>query len=546
MSKTQLEDSMKPGSQFTRSRRAFLQTSLGTGAATLLARSPLARAAPSSEETFAWQVTAPLIRSRIQAPVFPQRDFDITSFGAVGDGVTDCTAAINGAIQACNAAGGGRVVVPSGKFFTGAITLLSNVNLNLPNLDSILLFSTDPHKYPNVLTRWEGNDLYNYSPLVYAFRQTNIAVTGKGTLDGQAGTFPNAQGNPSAWWWWKGSAPFGGPNIFPNQIADSTQLKQQGAVPGHVPVSQRVYGIEPNGTQHYLRPPLIGPYGCDNVLIEGVTVTRSPFWQMHLLFCRNVTIRYVTASSLGTNNDGCDPESCTDVAIEFCNFNTGDDCIAVKAGRGFDGMVDSGLQALGALPPWVSYPTTCQNVIISQCIMQSGHGGVTLGSEMSGGVNNTFVQNTKMLSNTLDIALRFKTNTWRGGFMTNYYARNIFVPNGVSATNGVITIDYFYSADATDRPQDAGPFRPFTDKIYVSNLIVPGGSSRFAFNLRGFSPANTPLDPAHGSVTIDDAIGLVRVSDSTINGVTSPTDIVQSVDLHLSNVTRNGVLLPDQ
>src|SRR5881392_1606225 len=319
VSKTHLEDKMKLGSKFTLSRRAFLQTSLGAGAATVLARSPLAHAAPSSEETFAWQVTAPLIRSRIQAPVFPHRDFDITAFGAVGDGVTDCTAAINGAIRACNAAGGGRVVVPSGKFFTGAITLLSNVNLNLPNVDSILLFSTDPRKYPNVLTRWEGNDLFNYSPLVYAFRQTNIGITGRGTLDGQAGTFPNAQGNPSAWWWWKGSAPFGGPNIFPNQIADSTQLKQQGAVPGHVPVSQRVYGIEPNGTQHYLRPPLIGPYGCENVLIEGVT------------------IRNVTANSLGTNNDGCDPESCTDVAIEFCTFNTGDDCIAIKAGRGFDG-----------------------------------------------------------------------------------------------------------------------------------------------------------------------------------------------------------------
>jgi len=254
----------------------------------------------------------------------------------------------------------------------------------------------------------------------------------------------------------------------------------------------------------------------------------------------------VTARSLGTNNDGCDPESCTDVAIEFCVFDTGDDCIAIKAGRGYDAMVDPGLQALGALPPWVSYPTTCQNILISQCTMQSGHGGVTLGSEMSGGINNVFAQNIKMLSNTLDIALRFKTNSWRGGFMTNYYARNIYVPNGVSSTNGVITIDYFYSADATDRPQDAGPFRPFTDKIYVSNLVVPGGSSRYAFNLRGFSSANTPITPALGSVTIEDPIGLVRVSDSTINGVTSPTDVVQSVKLELNNVTRNGVLLPNQ
>src|SRR5439155_15977779 len=124
--------------------------------------------------------------------------------------------------------------------------------------------------------------------------------------------------------------------------------------------------------------------------------------------------------------------------------------------------------------------TTCRNLVIRGCTMLSGHGGVTLGSEMSGGVDHVFAENLNMLSNTLDIALRFKTNTWRGGFMTNYYARNINVPNGVSGSNGVITIDYFYSADATDRTQDAGPFRPFTDKIYISNLIVPGGGIRWA------------------------------------------------------------------
>ena len=144
--------------------------------------------------------------------------------------------------------------------------------------------------------------------------------------------------------------------------------------------------------------------------------------------------------------------------IEDCTFDTGDDCIAIKAGRGFDAMMDNGVRSrLGALPPWVGFPTTCSNLVIRGCTMQSGHGGVTLGSEMSGGVDHVFAENIDMLSNTLDIALRFKTNTWRGGFMTNYYARDINVPNGVSASNGVITIDYFYSANASDRPQDAGP-----------------------------------------------------------------------------------------
>ena len=156
-----------------------------------------------------------------------------------------------------------------------------------------------------------------------------------------------------------------------------------------------------------------------------------------------------------------------------------------------------------------------------------------------------------MLSNTLDIALRFKTNTWRGGFMTNYYARNIDVPNGVSSSNGVITIDYFYSADATDRPQDAGPFQPFTDNINVSNLNVPAGNSKWAFNLRGYSPLNTPLGGA-GSKQLTDFIGSISVSDSTFYVASATTasfpfgDQVQAVKaLRLKNVARNGIPLPD-
>jgi hypothetical protein len=181
---------------------------------------------------------------------------------------------------------------------------------------------------------------------------------------------------------------------------------------------------------------------------------------------------------------------------------------------------------------------------------------------MSGGVNNVFAEDLDMLSSTLDIALRFKTNTWRGGFMTNYYARNINVPNGVSASNGIITIDYFYSANASDRPQDAGPFTPKTDNINVSNLNVPGGKSKWVFNLRGYSAVNTPCGtgtppacvPIAGAndKLIDDPIGRISVSDSTFNVATPTTgafpfgDQVQAVKaLGLSNVVRNGVALLD-
>ena len=322
--------------------------------------------------------------------------------------------------------------------------------------------------------------------------------------------------------------------------------------------------------QHYLRPPLIGPYGCDNVLIEGVTVTRSPFWQIHPLFCRNVTVRKVKMSSLGTNNDGCNPEACVDVLIEECDFDTGDDCIAIKAGRGTDGFAPPPDMPAGAIAPWVvypNYPASCasadgdtrgcaaatRNIIIRNCVMASGHGGVTLGSEMSGGIENVFAENIEMNSSELDIALRFKTNTRRGGVMRNYYARNIKVPNGVSTNNGVITIDYFYRADASDDPAESGPYRPFTDQVYITNLTVGRGnkSGTKAFNIRGFgtnSPApspqppnfvaNTPRSGIAGSVGVNDAIGVLRVRDSTIN-VSTAADVVQNVDLQQQNVTIN-------
>lgn len=530
-------------------RRLFLKLAMGAGAVGLVGSWPTARA--QAQDVDPWDQVDAILR-RIHEPDIPQRAFAITAFGAVGDGTTDCSQAIASAIDTCVAAGGGRVIVPEGTFLTGPVRLRSRVDLHLVE-GATLKFSTDPRKYPNVLTRWEGNDVFNYSPLVYAFREHDIAITGKGVLDGQAGTFPNEQGNASAWWSFTSSA-----------TTDSNRLKQEGAVPlplgtPATPIEQRVFGFDQDGNQHFLRPPLVGPYGCENVLIEGVTLTNTPFWQMHPLLCRNVIIRNVTASSLGPNNDGCDPESCTDVLIEDCTFNTGDDCIAIKAGRGYDAMQDNGVRSrLGALPPWVSYPTTSRNIVIRGCTMQSGHGGVTLGSEMSGGIDSVFAENLNMLSNTLDIALRFKTNTWRGGFMTNYHARNINVPAGVSANNGVITIDYFYSAGATDRPQDGGPFLPITDNINISNLTVPGGASRWVFNLRGYSSANTPCGttnactPGPGSKVLDDAIRRISVSDSafqvaTATGTSFPFgDQIQAVEaLTLANVMRNGVALPD-
>jgi len=353
-----------------------------------------------------WQ-TATEILARIKAPQFPARDFAITDFGAVAGGKQDCTTALSKAIAACSAAGGGRVVVPAGVFLTGAIHLKSNVNLHLVE-GSTLLFSTDPAAYlPVVFTRWEGTECMNYSPFIYAFEQENIAVTGSGTLDGQASV--------DNWWAW---AKKGADGKSP-AVADSAALVASGDK--GVPVAQRIYGAG-----HLLRPNFFQPYRCKNVLIEGVHIRRSPMWEINPVLCTNVIVRNLDINTHGPNNDGCDPESSRDVLIEGCTFDTGDDCIAIKSGRNDDG------RRVGV---------ASENLIIRNCVMKDGHGGVVIGSEIAGGCRNVFVENCTMDSPNLERALRFKSNARRGGVLENIFMRNVTVG---SVAEAIITVDFLY------------------------------------------------------------------------------------------------------
>ena len=330
------------------------------------------------------------ILARISPPEFPGRVLDVTDFGAVGDGRTDCTAALAGAIAACTAAGGGRVLVPAGRFRTGALHLLDNVDLHLAE-GAVLAFSQDPRDYlPPVRTRYEGVDCYNYSPFLYAHGRRNIAVTGAGVVDGGA--------DAEHWWnWVKAPAPHEGP---------AKQRLIAAAAEG-VPLQQRVFGAGDN-----LRPNLLQFVDCANVLIAGVTFRRSPMWTIHPLRCRNVTVRGVLVDSHGPNNDGCNPESCRDVLIEDCTFDTGDDCIAVKAAKGPDG--------------WHPEEATV-GVVVRDCRMRAGHGGVTIGSEASGGVQDVVAYRCRMSSPDLGRALRIKTNAERGGYIRDVLFADIEV-----------------------------------------------------------------------------------------------------------------------
>ena len=359
----------------------------------------------------AW-ATVPDILKRIVPPQFPTREFDVTKYGAQGDGTNDCTEAFAKAIRACHDAGGGRVIVPAGNYLSGPIHLLSNVNLHLVK-NATIRFSTDPKKFLPLVFSRDVSEMMNYSPFVYAFEQENIGITGEGTLDGQA--------SKSVWMEW-------------TKKADGKTLTEMGD--REIPVAQRVMG-----EGHFIRPNFVEPVRCRNVLIEGVRVVDSPMWELHPLYCTNVTIRGVSISSHGKNNDGCDPDSCTDVLIKDCEFDTGDDCIAVKAGRDHDGRR-------------VKIP--CENIVIQNCRFKDGHGGVTLGSETAGGLRNVFAENCEFDSPDLDQALRFKTNPARGGFIENIFIRNCRI--AVSRYGIYITMRYASSGakdgDAMPRVQD--------------------------------------------------------------------------------------------
>ncbi|HKX30996.1 MAG TPA: glycoside hydrolase family 28 protein [Blastocatellia bacterium] len=427
--------------EFTR-RRFMKLTAMVSGAA-LLGSDALRAAGPDGSDP-GW-AEVPKILSRIKPPVFPSRDFDLTQYGGAGDGVKDCTAAFKQAIEACHQAGGGRVVVPPGIYLTGAIYLKSKVNLHVSK-GATVRFSQNPQHYlPAVHTRWEGVELMNYSPFIYAYKEQDLAISGEGILDGQS--------DCEHWWPWKGRTNCGWKKGDPEQSAARKRLFE--AAEKGVPVAERVFG---NGD--YLRPQFIQPYLCQNVLIEGVTIRNSPMWEVHPVLCSNVTIRKINIVTHGPNNDGCDPESCRDVLIEDCYFDTGDDCIAIKSGRNADGRR-------------IAIPS--ENIVIRRCQMKDGHGGVTIGSEISGGARNIFAEDCLMDSPNLERALRFKTNSVRGGTIENIYFRAITVGE---VSDAVLSVDFFYEEG------DAGNNVPVVRNIEVRDLTSK--KSDYALFLRGY------------------------------------------------------------
>lgn len=391
---------------------------------------------------------AEAIVAAIKQPVFPDKTFLITDYGAVeGDSTALYHESINNAILACHNAGGGKVVVPQGTFYTGPITLLSHVNLHIEK-GATLKFSTNPTDYfPAVLSRWEGIDCYNAHPLIYAYKAENIALTGEGTLDGQ--------GSKTDWWYMKG----GRHTVegMPDQITSGGRARLFGAAENGIPVEERI--MTPADA---LRPPFVSFMNCTSALIEGVYITNSPFWVIHPIFCQDLIVRGVRINSHGPNNDGCDPESCKNVLIENCVFDTGDDCIAIKSGRNNDGR---------------KWNIPSENIVVRRCQMKDGHGGVVVGSEISGGYRNLYVEDCEMDSPNLDRVVRIKTNACRGGVIENLFVRNVRVNE---CNEAVMRINLLYEPN-----EDCNAaFPPVVRNVYLSN--VTSQKSKYGIIIDGF------------------------------------------------------------
>ena len=375
------------------------------------------------------------IVSQVLLPDFPEYEVSILEFGGIPDGVYDNSLAFKLAFSNIEKKGGGTLHVPPGKYFTGPIHFKSNIELHLEE-GSEILFNTDPNAYmPMVKTSYEGMELYNFSPLIYAYQVENIAITGKGVLNGQA--------DINNWWPWAGKEVYGYKVGNPNQNDDKNLPSLREMNLNQVPVEERRFGI---GFQ--VRPSFFEPFESERILISGVTIKNAPFWIVHPFKSSHFTMDSVTIISHGPNNDGCDPEYSDFVHINNCVFDTGDDCIAIKSGRNEDGRRNNILS---------------QNIVIQNSVMKDGHGGVVMGSEISAGVKSVYVLNCEMDSPNLDRAIRLKSNTIRGGGVDGLYVKNIKIGQVKEA---VLRINTHYGIYGIEE----GEFYPDFKNIYLENI----------------------------------------------------------------------------
>jgi hypothetical protein len=492
-------------------RFAFLSL-LALAATTAVAQTPVVPALPPVKPT-----------------AFKADTFSIAKYGAVADGLTSNTAAVQQALDACTAKGGGVVLVPRGHWLTGPLVLKSNVNLHLAE-GALLQFSSRLADYKLIKTNWEGLDAVRNQPLLYGQGLENVAITGHGIIDGAG----------PAWWMvqkgrtlesdWKKLVASGGAlnekqdRWYPTaQALKGTTVKEAGVL-----TAEKTTTADFEDLKDYLRPDMLVLDRCQRLLLEGVTFQNSPAWTLHPMRSENVVVRNVTVMNppYSPNTDALDLESCRNGVVEGCTFSVGDDAICIKSGRNEQGRARA-------------MPT--ENFLIRNCTVYRAHGGFVIGSEMSGGARNIYVSNLTFLGT--DIGLRFKTTRGRGGVVENIFIDNVDMRD---ISGEAILFDMYYMIK-DPAPQVAGskerplsPAKPVDEGtpqfrgIRIRNVTCVG--ARTAIMVRGL-PEMSIKDISIENAVLQADAGLVCIEADNIrlkNVALFTTDTDPVLEVHNS------------
>ncbi len=419
----------------------------------------------------------PFEMEEVQRPQIPAREVNIKDFGGVGDGVHLNTEAFASAIDALTEAGGGRLVVPTGIWLTGPVTLKDNIDLHICP-DAVLLFSTDRSLYPIVETVFEGLDTKRCLAPINADGAKNISITGGGTIDGNGDSWRQVKKSKISPSQWKELLKSGGFTNAKGDLWYPDSSSFRGSVVSdafNVPQGLTT-DREWESVKTYLRPVLIGLKNCENVLLEDCLFQNSPCWNIHPLMCKNVIINNITVRNpwYSQNGDGLDVDSCEDVLVINSSFDVGDDAICIKSGKDADGRRRG---------------RPCRNLIVDNCIVFHGHGGFVVGSEMSGGVENIKVSNCRFLGT--DVGLRFKSCRGRGGVVRNIFIEDIVMMN-IPTEPLLFDLHYGGKSAVEAAEEGASPFDvPYVEAdettpqfrdIYIRDVVCSGAARAMYFN----------------------------------------------------------------
>ena len=445
-------------------------------------------------------------RGGVKEPSIPSRTVVLSDFGAVGDGITLNTDAFAKAVAELAGKGGGHLNVPAGIWLTGPVTLKSHIDLHLED-GAIIVFSTDQDLYPVIDTNFEGLDVRRCLSPINAVGQTDISITGKGIIDGSGDAWREVKKRKVSSDQWKAITKKGGVLSDDGKVWFPDEgYKKARATAGTL--NKPSDDLDEAEIKTFLRPVLVSFRECERVLLEGCTFQNSPCWNIHPLWCKDVTVRDIIVRNphYSANGDGIDIDGCENVVISGSSFDVGDDAICVKSGKDADGR---------------RHARPTRNLLVEGCTVYHGHGGFVVGSEMSGGVENVVVRDCKFIGT--DVGLRFKSARGRGGVVKGITCENIYMKDIVSY--GIIFNLYYAGVAATDlsgeTDDDIRPVDETTPEfrdISISGITCAGAATAMLFNGLPEMPVSN-ITISDCTISAEEGISIAYSRDVTISGL---------------------------